>query len=167
LDIRPIDLEPDCNYVEKGLINKVGCDVDLYFAPPPADANSTFNCESHLIHMSSLENFLDSGLTLIDSFGGPVFHLRTYDTHSFVVRTSHDKTLVSRINIDADRVYDCPDPKRGIVQAEMKADRMTIQPRAAQTNSTELDGNQGHMPMSKWDYYHTNVTAFESIKIAS
>lgn len=167
MDTRPIDLEPDCNYVEKGLLNKVGCPIDLYFAPPPADANSTFDCESHLVHMSSLQSFFASGLTSIDSYGGPVFHLRTYDTHSFVVRTSHDKTLVTRINIDADRVYDCPDLKRGVAQAEVKADRMTIQPRATSSNFTEIDDGKELSLRSQWDYYHSNMTTYGSINIAS
>lgn len=127
---RPISLDPDCNFLEKGMVNKVGCPIDIYFSPAKIDPNSSFDCETHLVHMDSLESFLASDQTAVNSYGSPVVYQRTFNTHSFTVRTSHDDSLVTRIEIEADRVYDCPELKRSIAQLEVKASGMLVQSQA-------------------------------------
>jgi len=133
------NLDPECNFVQKGIINKAGCPIDLYFAPSTRDPNSTFNCELYSDHMGSVDAFLNSGHTSnLDSFESPLIHMRTYNSHSFVARTSHDQSFVARIDIEADRVHDCPDLKRSVANVEVAVSGMVMHPVAEITNSSNV-----------------------------
>ena len=116
---RPVDLDPHCNFVSKAMINKVGCPIDLYYAPPKKDAHSSVVGEVYMDHMGSLDQFSKSNITDFESFDSPAIFQKTYNTHSFVARTSHDKSLVARIEIDADIVHNCPVRKSSVVNVEV------------------------------------------------
>lgn len=118
------------------MLNKVGCPIDLYFQPPKINPHSTFNCEIYSNHMGSLSEFIQSGQTDVNSFESPVIHQRTYDSHSFIVRTSHDGSFVARIEVDADRVHDCPELKHSVARAEVSAGEVIMQPMGETTNSS-------------------------------
>lgn len=130
------------------MLNKVGCPVDLYFAPPEMSPQSTSNCEKFSNHMGSLNEFIQSGQTDVNSVDSPVIHQRTYDSHSFIVRTSHDGSLVARIEIDAARVRDCPELKRSVDQLEVNAGEVVMPITGEVTNSSadlykNFDGGLG------------------------
>lgn len=109
------------------MINKVGCPIDLYFAPPKIDPASTHSCEIYADHMGSLDSFLQSGRTDVNSYDSPAIHQRTYNSHSFAARTSHDNSLVMRIDIEADVVRDCPELKRRVAQVSFGLDGVVVQ----------------------------------------
>eukprot|EP00956_Cyclotella_meneghiniana_P022635 scaffold43083_cov23-Cyclotella_meneghiniana.AAC.1 len=89
--------------------------------------------------MGSVDAFLNSGHTFnLDSFESPLIHMRTYNSHSFVARTSHDQSFVARIDIEADRVHDCPDLKRSVANVEVAVSGMVMHPVAEITNSSNV-----------------------------
>lgn len=89
--------------------------------------------------MGSLDAFLNSGHTSsLDSFESPLIHMRTYNSHSFVARTSHDQSLVARIDIEADRVHDCPALRRRASDAEVSASGIIMHPVAEMSNSSNV-----------------------------
>ncbi|KAL3800611.1 hypothetical protein HJC23_006073 [Cyclotella cryptica] len=167
---KPINPDPECNFVSQGFINKVGCPIDLYFAPPKTDPESSFNCEVYSDHMGAFETFIKSGQTNINSFDTPIIHQNTYTTHSFVARMSHDQSLVARIEIDHDTVYDCPELRRDV---EAKEEERLLQSIPAMilssSNATQyeyspakLSSEKDSRAISKGDLYTSfayNLTA--------
>ena len=127
LPYRPFDPNPECNFVSQGFVNKVGCPIDLYFAPPKNDPESSFNCEVYSDHMGAFDMFINSGQTNINSFDSPVIHQNTYTSYSFLARMSHDQSLVARIEIDHDSVYDCPDLRRDVMDVEVNVEERVLQ----------------------------------------
>lgn len=127
LPYRTFNPNPECNFVSQGFINKVGCPIDLYFAPPKTDPESSFNCEVYSDHLGAFDTFINSGQTDINSFDSPIIHQNTYTSHSFVARMSHDQSLVARIEINHDSVYDCPDVRRVGMDAEVKVEERLLQ----------------------------------------
>ena len=109
------------------MINKVGCPIDLYYAPAKLDLDSTVDCEAYSDHMGSLDSFISSGLTDLDLFESPVIYQRTYNSHSFVARTSHDNSLVARVEIEADIVHDCPVKKSNVAKVEVTTEGAILQ----------------------------------------
>ncbi|KAL7532014.1 hypothetical protein ACHAWF_003986, partial [Thalassiosira exigua] len=111
----PKDMDPDCNVLRKAFINRVGCPVDLYFAPQ--NKVEGYDCEVFTSHLGTPDAYLarDPTTRNLDGFNSPLKFENTYNGHSFVARTSHNGSLVARIELERDVVRDCPDPKRGAV----------------------------------------------------
>lgn len=120
-------MDPDCNVLRKAFINKVGCPVDIYFAPQ--NKVEGYNCEKRTKHLGSLESFLSSDIKTrdIDALSSPLKFENTYNGHSFVARMSHDNTLVARIELDHDIVTDCPEPKRSGASVEVQVDERMLE----------------------------------------
>ncbi|EJK64325.1 hypothetical protein THAOC_14952 [Thalassiosira oceanica] len=115
-------------------IHKVGCPIDIYFSPEKR--NPDFECEVFSKHLGPLEPYLKKGPARdIDGKGSPLFFLNTYNGHTFTAvslldyvcvqalrtdthnrktskRMSHDQSLVARIELNHDKVTDCPEPKK-------------------------------------------------------
>mmetsp|Transcript_39126 Transcript_39126/g.76337 ORF Transcript_39126/g.76337 Transcript_39126/m.76337 type:complete len:422 (-) Transcript_39126:162-1427(-) len=111
----PFDPDPDCNPLDKGFINKVGCGIDLYFATggnytltPAAfpKGHEPPHCEQFAFHIGVNPRPTD----YLDDHSSMVAFTTTYATHRFVARMSHDNSLVAEIVIDHDTIYDCPNP---------------------------------------------------------
>mmetsp|Transcript_44842 Transcript_44842/g.95443 ORF Transcript_44842/g.95443 Transcript_44842/m.95443 type:complete len:530 (-) Transcript_44842:89-1678(-) len=115
----PKDMDPDCNVLRKAFINRVGCPVDIYFAPQ--NRVEGYNCEKFTKHLGSMEPFLSSDVRTrdIDDFGSPLKFENTYNGHLFVARMSHDQSLVASIEVDHDVVRDCPEPQRSAAGIEV------------------------------------------------
>jgi hypothetical protein len=163
-------MNPDCNFLRKEFVNKVGCPIDLYFAPLKTDPDA--NCEFYSGHMGSYDQFVKSGETNIFMFDSPVAIQRTYTSHSFVARTSHDQSLVARIEIDHDTVYDCPEPRRSAVGVDVKGEGIVVQSIPvvlsnatavlSECSAPKLLVQRNNVTVSKEDYYTPlayNVTA--------
>jgi hypothetical protein len=72
-------------------------------------------CEKFQKHLGPLEPYLAMDTTtrnIDDGWRSPLTFVNTYNRHSFVARMSHDQSLVARISLDHDVVYDCPEPGR-------------------------------------------------------
>ena len=123
----PKDMDPDCNVLRKAFINKVGCPVDIYFAPQ--NKIEGYNCERFTKHLGPMDSFLSSEkLTRnIDGHNSPFKFENTYNGHSFVARMSHDHSLVARIEVDHDIIKDCPEPKRSAAGVEVRVDERMLQ----------------------------------------
>ncbi|KAL7533882.1 hypothetical protein ACHAXR_008047 [Thalassiosira sp. AJA248-18] len=134
----PKDMDPDCNVMRKAFINKVGCPIDIYFAPQ--NKVEGYNCETFTKHLGPLDPFLLSDTTTrdIDGHNSPLKFENTYNGHSFVARMSHDQTLVARIELDHDVVKDCPEPnKRGGAGVEVRVDERLLQGVPMPVNASE------------------------------
>ena len=116
--------------MRKSFINKVGCPVDIYFAPEnkQMEAGEDYNCETFTKHLGDLDTFLASDPTTRDVDGplSPLKFENTYNGHNFVVRMSHDNSLVARIELDHDVVSDCPEPKRNGDSVAVQADERLL-----------------------------------------
>ena len=125
----PKDMNPECNVLRKSFINKVGCPIDIYFAPENKVEGEDYNCEIFTKHLGSLSPFLSSDPTTrdIDGSTSPLKFENTYNGHSFVARMAHDQSLVARIDVDHDVVTDCPEPKRSGASVEVQVDERLIQ----------------------------------------
>lgn len=138
----PMDRDPDCNVLRKAFINKVGCPVDIYFAP--ANRVEGYNCEVFTKHLGPLDKFLSSDTKTrnIDGHNSPLKFENTYNGHSFVARMAHDQSLVAKIELDHDIVRDCPEPKRSVAGVEVQVDERLLQgvPMLT-TNATKLSSN--------------------------
>lgn len=136
----PKNMYPRCNVLSKAFVNRVGCPVDMYFAP--ANKVEGYDCEIYTGHLGPLEPFLaKSPLTRnIDGFNSPISFEDTYNKHGFVARMSHDQSLVARIELDHDVVRDCPEPKRAGVGVEVMAEDRIIQGVAMDTMATNATG---------------------------
>eukprot|EP00585_Thalassiosira_rotula_P003467 CAMPEP_0196143476 /NCGR_PEP_ID=MMETSP0910-20130528/13459_1 /TAXON_ID=49265 /ORGANISM="Thalassiosira rotula, Strain GSO102" /LENGTH=542 /DNA_ID=CAMNT_0041404941 /DNA_START=1 /DNA_END=1629 /DNA_ORIENTATION=- len=123
----PKDMNPSCNILRKAFINKVGCPVDIYFAPQ--NKKEGFNCEKFTNHLGPLDSFLSSNHQTRDIEGhdSPLKFSNTYNGHSFVARMSHDQSLVARIELHHDVIKDCPEPTRTGVGVEVRVDERMLQ----------------------------------------
>jgi len=121
------DMNPSCNVLRKAFINKVGCPVDIYFAPQ--NKNEGFNCEKFTQHLGPLDSSLSSDQQSrnVDGHDSPLKFTNTYNGHSFVARMSHDQSLVARIELDHDVIKDCPEPTRSGVGVEVRVDERMMQ----------------------------------------
>jgi hypothetical protein len=121
----PRDREPLCNVLRKAFINKVGCPIDIYFAPQNAQGESSIECEKFTKHLGSL-GFLAANNPNLDVHSSPLKFENTYNGHSFVARMAHDQSFVARIEIDHDIVRDCPEPRRSASSVEVHADETVM-----------------------------------------
>jgi len=116
--------------MRKSFINKVGCPVDIYFAPEnkQMEAGEDYNCETFIKHLGDLDTFLAMDPTTRDVDGplSPLKFENTYNGHNFVVRMSHDNSLVARIELDHDVVSDCPEPKRNGASMTVEANERLL-----------------------------------------
>ena len=106
----PRDSAPLCNILRKAFINKVGCPIDIYFAPQNVKGESSIECEKFTNHLGPIHDFLAAEIPNLDGYTSPLKFENTYNGHSFVARMSHDQSFVARIEIDHDIVRDCPEP---------------------------------------------------------
>jgi len=115
--------------MRKSFINKVGCPVDIFFAPDKKmEAGEDYNCETFTKHLGDLDTFLAMDPTTRD-IDGPLSPLKfenTYNGHNFVVRMSHDQSLVARIELDHDVASDCPEPKRNGASMTVQANERLL-----------------------------------------
>ena len=120
-------MNPGCNVLRKAFISKVGCPIDIYFAPQ--NKIEGFNCEKFSGHLGPLDSFLKSppDKRNIDNRNSPFKLQNAYNGHSFVARMSHDQSLVARIDLDHDVVKDCPEPRRTGARAEVQVDERIMQ----------------------------------------
>mmetsp|Transcript_38181 Transcript_38181/g.65214 ORF Transcript_38181/g.65214 Transcript_38181/m.65214 type:complete len:292 (+) Transcript_38181:1-876(+) len=121
------DMTPECNVLRKAFINKVGCPIDIYFAPQ--NKIEGYNCEKFTKHLGPLDTFLASDPTTrdIDGHNSPLKFENTYNGHNFVARMTHDGTFVAKIEVDHDVVKDCPEPtRRGAVGVEVPVDERML-----------------------------------------
>jgi hypothetical protein len=102
----------------------VGCPVNVYFSPPDCNrggvpageegpALEERTCKVFVRHLGPLGLFLASDPTtrnLDDGWKSPLSFQNMYNHHSFVARMLHDRSLVAWIDIDCDKVTDCPGP---------------------------------------------------------
>lgn len=126
------DMDPDCNVIRKAFINKVGCPVDIYFAPQ--NRIEGYNCETFTKHLGPLDPLITPPL---DARNSPLKFENTYNGHNFVARMSHDQSLVARIVIDHDVVMDCPEPKRSGAGVEVRLDEILLSRDTMEINATE------------------------------
>ena len=133
------DMNPDCNVMRKAFINKVGCPIDIYFAPQ--NKIEGYNCEQFTEHLGPLEPFMVSDIKTrdVDGRNSPMKMTNTYNGHSFVARMSHDQTLVARIELESDTVRDCPELKRTSAGAEVHVDEKLLQGALMAINATKSD----------------------------
>eukprot|EP00571_Detonula_confervacea_P001873 CAMPEP_0172316594 /NCGR_PEP_ID=MMETSP1058-20130122/28764_1 /TAXON_ID=83371 /ORGANISM="Detonula confervacea, Strain CCMP 353" /LENGTH=502 /DNA_ID=CAMNT_0013030935 /DNA_START=36 /DNA_END=1544 /DNA_ORIENTATION=- len=129
------DMDPDCNVMRKAFINKVGCPVDIYFAPQ--NKIEGYNCETFTKHLGPLDPFLSKRNIDVDAHNSPLKFENTYNGHNFVARMSHDHSLVARIELDHDIVRDCPEPKRSGAGVEVRLDEIMLPIDTMQINATE------------------------------
>jgi len=118
----PRDSSPLCNVLRKGFINKVGCPIDIYFAPTNMEGDPSMDCERFTSHLGPIDDFLTAKNQNLDVHNSPLKFENTYNGHSFVARMSHDQSFVARIEIDHDIVRDCPEPSRRSSSVEVRAD---------------------------------------------
>jgi hypothetical protein len=100
----PRDSSPLCNVLRKGFINKVGCAIDIYFAPTNMEGEPSMECEKFTSHLGPIDDFLAAKNQNLDVHNSPLKFENTYNGHSFVARMSHDQSFVARIEIDHDSV---------------------------------------------------------------
>ena len=115
--------------IRKSFINKVGCAVDIYFeGNKQMEAGEDYNCETFTKHLGDLDTFLAMDPTTRDVDGplSPLKFENTYNGHNFVVRMSHDQSLVARIELDHDVVSDCPEPKRNGASMTVEANERLL-----------------------------------------
>ncbi|KAL3774843.1 hypothetical protein ACHAW5_000825 [Stephanodiscus triporus] len=160
----PKDFNPNCNVLQKAFINKVGCPIDIYFSPKDMDRGDMPEglegpmleekyCEIFQKHLGPLEPYLASDPStrnIDDGWRSPLTFVNTYNRHSFVARMSHDQSLVARISLDHDVVFDCPEPGRvgfgvaaeergGTIEGEGAADAVGSWPANSTTSVRALD----------------------------
>ena len=97
----------DCNFVNAGFLNKVGCGVDVYWRGGGPSAPRA--CERFSFHLGQESDMLD-----IEAWGSHAMYENTYNTHTFVARMAHNQAFVSSVKIEADVVGDCPDRGLGV-----------------------------------------------------
>lgn len=103
-------------------MNKVGCPIDIYFAPTNMEGEPSMDCEKFTSHLGPIGDFLTAKNQNLDVHNSPLKFENTYNGHSFVARMSHDQSFVARIEIDHDIVRDCPEPSRRSSSIEVRAD---------------------------------------------
>jgi len=167
VDKSPNGMDHDCNVLRKTLINKVGCPVDIYFAPQ--NKIEGYDCELLSSHLGSIDSFLTSERKAGDIYGhnSPLKFENTYNGHSFVARMSHDQSLVARIEFEHDTVKDCPNHERsGGTATGVKVHEGLSN---AQVNATTSPVFTGKPPKEKNDILlRTRISPlYASVSIAS
>lgn len=118
--------DPLCNVLRKAFINKVGCPIDIYFAPQNTQEESSIECEKFTSHLGPIDDFLAADHPDLDGHSSPLKFENTYNGHSFVARMAHDQSFVTRIEINHDIVRDCPEPRRSASSVEVHADETVM-----------------------------------------
>lgn len=98
---RPPDvpcLKNECNAYDLSFVNRVGCPVDLYWAPTDG------SCERFSARLGTSASAESS------EFGSSVHRETSYISHRFAVRLSENNALVSHFTIERTVVHDCPEP---------------------------------------------------------
>lgn len=154
----PTDLDPDCNVLRKGFVNKVGCPVDLYFSPQRKDSSS-FNCEKFTGRLGSIEAFDSTPKKSLDASGSPIIFQNTYNSHTYVARMAHDQSFVAKIELMHDIVQDCPEPKRSAISVEVQMGEMLLAAIPSTTVSNITESVNGYNLKSRIISTKANVTS--------
>lgn len=151
---RAKDMNPGCNVLRKSFLNKVGCPVDVYFAPRSKGAGG-YDCEMFEMHLGPHAPAGRARDPDLDGRTSPLKFTNTYNGHAFHVRMSHDQSLVARIELDHDVIGDCPEPGRSGASAGVRASERL--PRGAPVD-TAMDANATLSPVYAFGAW-ANATA--------
>lgn len=138
-----------CNLVTKGFVNKVGCEIDIFFATGGSfnstahhngasyeDAATNPQCEHFSAHLGA------ESVGNMDDRVSPVAFENTYNTHRFIAKMSHDNSIVAEMFIENDVIGDCPDPSG-------TKEKVGTMPTTAQASVVEVEVEEGAATMAK------------------